>query len=109
MTESWAAKVHWCTWGAKVVQITEEVNAGSNGIRIHSASQFVAYGAAELQTAESSNNEHVSIRTGPRSNGRRWPGLLNHVFFNITWMARCVCSPGEHMAPRCTMGRRQDG
>lgn len=26
-------------------------------------------------TAESTNNEHESIRTGPWSNGRRWPGL----------------------------------
>ena len=41
VTESWAAKVHWCTWGAKagpcgpgyrratVVQFAEEVNASS--------------------------------------------------------------------------------
>ncbi|KAK3554553.1 hypothetical protein QTP70_025498, partial [Hemibagrus guttatus] len=42
-------------------------------------------------TAESRNNGHVSFRTGPRSNGRRWPGLMNHVFFYITWMAGCVC------------------
>ncbi|KAK3524392.1 hypothetical protein QTP70_028003 [Hemibagrus guttatus] len=37
------------------------------------------------------NNGHVSIRTGPRSNGRRWPGLMNHISFYITWMAGCVC------------------
>ena len=44
-----------------------------------------------LYTAESANNGHVSIRTGPRSNGRRWPCLMNHVFFYITWMAgACV-------------------
>lgn len=22
---------------------------------------------------------------------KRWPGLINHVFFFIMWMARCVC------------------
>ena len=43
-----------------------------------------------LSTTESTNNGNVSIRTGPWSNGR-WPGLMNHVFFYITWMARCVC------------------
>ena len=25
------------------------------------------------------------------SYGRWWPGLMNHVFFYITWMAGCVC------------------
>ncbi|KAK3555028.1 hypothetical protein QTP86_005693 [Hemibagrus guttatus] len=30
-------------------------------------------------------------QTGPRNNGRRWSGLMNHVFFYITWMAECVC------------------
>ena len=37
---------------------------------------------------------------------------MNQVFFYITWMAGCVCVCcllGEHMAPRCTMGRRQAG
>jgi len=29
-----------------------------------------------LSTAESTNNGKVSIRTGPQSNGRRWPGLI---------------------------------
>ena len=49
-------------------------------------------------TAESTINGHVSIRTGPWSNGRRWPGLRNLVFFYITWMARCmsVLSWGTH-------------
>ena len=32
---------------------------------------------------------------------------MNHVVLYITWMARCVCV--EHMAPGCTMGRRQAG
>ncbi len=30
---------------------------------------------------------------------------MNHVLFYIMWMAGCVCSPGEEMAPGCTMGR----
>ena len=42
-----------------------------------------------LYTAESANNGHVSIRTGPWSNGRTWPGLMKHVYFYITWIA-CV-------------------
>ena len=37
------------------------------------------------------DNGHVSIRTGPRSNGRRWPGLINHIFFH--WERHL---PGEH-------------
>ena len=33
---------------------------------------------------------------------------MNHVFFYDTWM--CVRRlPGEHMAPGCTMGKRQAG
>ena len=44
-----------------------------------------------LSITESGSNGHVSIRTGSWSNGRGWPGLMNHVFFYITWMARCVC------------------
>ena len=32
-----------------------------------------------LITFESTNNGHVSIRTGPRSYGRWWPGPMNHV------------------------------
>ena len=44
-----------------------------------------------LSTAESGKNGHVSIRTEPQPNGRRWPGLMNQVFFYITWMAGCVC------------------
>ena len=42
-------------------------------------------------TVESANNGHMSIRTGPQSNGRRWSGLMNHVFYYIRWMAGCVC------------------
>ena len=28
---------------------------------------------------------------GLSGNGRRWLGLINHVFFYIMWMAGCVC------------------
>ncbi|KAK3520360.1 hypothetical protein QTP70_023837, partial [Hemibagrus guttatus] len=37
--------------------------------------------ADPLCTTENVNNGHISIRTGPQSNGRRWPGLMNHIFF----------------------------
>ena len=40
-----------------------------------------------LSIVESTNNGQLSIRTGPWSNGRRWPGLMNHVFFYIMSMA----------------------
>ncbi len=48
-----------------------------------------------LSTVESANNGCVSIRAGPQSNGIRWPGLINHVFFYITWMAMCVSYLGK--------------
>lgn len=43
-----------------------------------------------LSTAKSTNYGHVSSRTGPWSNGRRWSGLMNPIFFHITWMASCA-------------------
>ena len=44
--------------------------------------------------------------TGPWSNGRRWPGLMNHVFHLDGWV-HVRRLPGEHMAPGCTMRRKQ--
>ena len=61
-----------------------------------------------LSTDESTNNGHVNIRTGPWSNGRRWPGLMNHIFFYVKWM-HLRRLPGQHMAPGCTMGGMQAG
>ena len=43
-----------------------------------------------LSTTECTNNGHVSIRNGTRSNWRRWPGLMNHIFFYTTLMAGCA-------------------
>ncbi len=65
---------------ATVAQIAQEVNAGSDG-KVSEYTQSIAV----------CNSGHVSIRTEPQSNGRRWPGLMNHVFIYITWMAGCVC------------------
>ncbi|ROL55025.1 hypothetical protein DPX16_20286 [Anabarilius grahami] len=65
---------------ATVAQIVQEVNAGSD----RKVSEYTVHRSL-LRMG------HVSIRTGPRSNGRRWPGLMNHVFFYITWMAGGVC------------------
>lgn len=46
-----------------------------------------ATGRAKLQitlsSAESAYNGLASVRTGPRSNGLRWPGLMNHDFLCI--------------------------
>lgn len=50
-----------------------------------------------MLTPKSTNNGHMSIRTGPRSNGRPWPGLMNHIYFYITWMRFL---PGEHICTR---------
>lgn len=35
--------------------------------------------------------------TGSWNSGRSWPGLMNHVFFHITWIAGWVL-PGQHLA-----------
>ncbi len=40
-------------------------------------------------------NGHVSIRAGPWSNGRRLPGLINHIFFYIRCLAGCVFTWGR--------------
>lgn len=39
-----------------------------------------------LFTIKSTNTERMSIRAGPRCNGRRWPDVINHAFFYITWI-----------------------
>lgn len=44
-----------------------------------------------LLKAPTMGASHVSIRTGPWGTGRRWPTLMNHVFFYIFWLARCMC------------------
>ena len=44
-----------------------------------------------VSTTKIANNRHMSIITGPQSSGRSWPGLMNHVFFYIMWMAGCLC------------------
>ena len=55
-------------------------------------------------------NGHVSVKTGPSSNGRRWPGLMNRFFLHYVDGRVCTCClPGEAMAPECIMGRWQVG
>ncbi|KAK3533885.1 hypothetical protein QTP70_033007 [Hemibagrus guttatus] len=108
----------WPVWSrATVAQIAEEVNAGSdrkvseytvhhNLLRmgLHSRRPVRVPKLTPVH-CKSTNNGHVSIRTGPRRNGRRRPGLMNHVAGRV-----CVhLLPGKHMAPACTMGRRRAG
>lgn len=53
---------------------------------------------------------HMSIRTGPRGNGRWWSGISNHVFFYIMGTTRFVTLGyllGEEIPPG--WGRRQAG
>lgn len=47
-------------------------------------------------TANSTNNEHVSVRTGPESEGRQ-PFLMNQVLFT-SQVGGCPLH-GDHMAP----------
>lgn len=57
-----------------------------------------------LSGTKGANNEHVSIGTGPESS-RSWPGLINHVAFNITCpcdivhvcLFVCVCVCVQHL------------
>ena len=80
---------------ATVAQIAEKVNAGYDRqvsehtvhcslLRMGQCSPYCTY------TANSAKNGHVNIRNVPWSNGRRWPTLMNHVFFCILWMAGCL-------------------
>ena len=60
-----------------------------------------------LSTAKSANNGHISIRTGPQSNARKWPGLISHIFFYMTWMTGCVCHiPGGTHGTKMYCGRK---
>lgn len=80
----WVTRFIWCTWGSKA-DLCGWIQQTS------------------CWKAESGNSDNVSIRTGPRSNGRSWLGLMDHAFFCITWMVRvmclCVCRlPPENLA-----------
>ena len=44
---------------------------------------------SECPNAKSDHSGRVSITTGPQSNGRRWAGLISHVFFHIMWIFPC--------------------
>jgi len=109
-TGSWVAKAHWCTWGAKaglcgLIQQTSHCSSNcwvgwcwtwKKVVRIHHAGGCIAADQSgcpcwALSTAKSTDNRHMSVRTGPRSNGRRWLGVMNHVSFNIRSMAWCKC------------------
>ena len=131
VTGSRAAKAQWCTWGAKaglcgpndellllkmlkkLMLVLIERCQNTQGITVCCIWGCIATDQSgcpcwPLSPTESINNGYMSIRTGPHGNRSRWPGLMNHVFFYITWVHVC-CLHGEHMAPGCTMGRRQAG
>lgn len=57
---------------------------------------------------ESAYNGHNCIITELGSIGRRWPGLINEVFFYIMCMAICVCIR-EYIWQGCTMERKWAG
>lgn len=75
------------------------------GVRTHSALQLIV-----PTTVNGTINGRMSIGIESWSDGRRWPSLMNHIFFHLIQMARCVrCLPEEHTAPGCIVGRRQAG
>lgn len=51
------------------------------------SSQYMGW---HLFKAESSNHGHVCVRSGPWSNGRQWPGLMDHIFFSSLRTAGCT-------------------
>ena len=52
-----------------------------------------------LSTTQSTNNGHVSIRTGPQSNERKWPGLMNHFFSSTScgWLGACASKKASRL------------
>ncbi|KAK3557806.1 hypothetical protein QTP86_002693 [Hemibagrus guttatus] len=77
---------------ATIAQIAEELYAGSyrkvSENTVHRSLLCMGLDSRRPvrvpMLTESGNNGHMIIRTGPWSNGRRWPGLMNQVF-NHTW------------------------
>ncbi len=78
--------------GHTVAQIAQEVNAGSNGkvseytvhcsllrMGLHTCIPVRVPMLTPVHCRKSANSGHVSIRTEPQSNGRTWPGLINHI------------------------------
>lgn len=112
---------NWPNGRATVAQIAEKVKAGSD--RNMSKTRCIAvcclWGCAAVDqsgcpcwpvfTAKSTYNGHASIRTGPWSNGRRQPGMMNRVFLlnHVDGRVPARCLPREEMAPGYTMERRQ--
>ncbi len=70
-------------WSAQSHRISEKLNAGHDRkVTEHTADHSLLSECPwwPLPTAESTLNGHSTIRTGAWSNGRRLPGLINHVF-----------------------------
>lgn len=120
VTRSWVQKAHRCAWEVMaslccpIPQFAENVNAGSGkkvsehadhlcllhiGLCSHRPVGVLMLTRQKLKAHTVS--DHVGIRTGPWSNGWRWPVLM--LFFYIIWRSRCLYV----MAPGCTMGRMQ--
>lgn len=75
------AQLVWSHRRATVAQIVEQVNAGCDMCYVVAdRSECLCW---TLSTSESAYNGHACIRTGPLSNGRRWPGLMNQVPFTL--------------------------
>ena len=88
---------------ATVAQISEEVNVGSDrkvsehtvhrsllrmGMHNRRPVRVPMLTPVHRREHQQWTCEHQNWTTEQR---KRWPGLMNHIFFYITWMARCVC------------------
>lgn len=49
-----------------------------------------------LCSTESGQNENVSIRSGPGSNGRMWPGRMYHIFTSCDVASGCTRIQGKN-------------
>lgn len=116
VTGSWTAKAHGCTIGVKaglagLIQQTSfcsssywkkfmlvliEICHNTQSITVCwvwdcLAADWSGFPCWPLLTTETTTNAPVSIRTGPQSNEGKWFSLMNHIFFYIMWIARCLC------------------
>ena len=95
----WLIDACWERWLAHVVPSNMRANVTEIDSKVseYIMHQFVMYAADRsgcpcwpLYITESTNNGPMSIWTGLHTNGKRWPSLMNQVFFYIMWMIRCA-------------------
>lgn len=115
VTGSWTVKAHWCNWSEgwpgwsnptdkllylkllkKFMLVLIEMCQNTQSITVFwvwdcIAADWSGFPCWPLFTTETTTNAPVSIRTGAQSNEWKWFSLMNHIFFYIMWIARCLC------------------